>query len=412
MKRQFFAALSCAIIAFASCEQQETPTTDNVIEWDVPTDVVNSGETVTFTDNSLNVVTRTWTFEDAEPATSTQAAVDVVFKSAGQKKVVLEVTFTDNFTLTEEAIVVVGEPLLGEIAVSSTTPMGCIRIGNEVTFSIDGLSGNPDSYSWAFEGGSPATSAEASPKVTFDKRIRDAKVTCTLTRSGDGTTKVIEKSYVVGNYPVTRSLPEYEIDNLCFEQPKLGGWIAWTNKGAAKNEIFSIVENGANGTAHCLKVDVSQLTTENDGDFADLFPRDAWACNAHIEAGKTYELSYWVNGEGWAGDNVDSKWATPTTQVINWLEDWMTVEGTDLAAGTMWDTIFPGETFAAEPNQVLYETWYPEEGIGKVLDGWTNHKIQFTAPKDMHNVYPYFRVYTGQFSAVYFDEIEINLIEE
>ena len=140
----------------------------------------------------------------------------------------------------------------------------------------------------------------------------------------------------MGNYPVTRSLPEYEIDNLCFEQPKLGGWIAWTNKGAAKNEIFSIVENGANGTAHCLKVDVSQLTTENDGDFADLFPRDAWACNAHIEAGKTYELSYWVNGEGWAGDNVDSKRATPTTQIINWLEDSMTVEGTDLAAGAMW----------------------------------------------------------------------------
>ena len=412
MKRHFFAALSCAILTVVSCSEKETPTTDNVIEWNVPTGTVNAGETVTFADNSLNVVSRTWSFEDADPATSTQASVGVVFKSAGEKKVVLEVKFTDNFTLKEETVITVVNPILGELAVSSTTPMGCIKIGKEVTFSIDGLSGDPDSYSWTFEGGSPATSTDAKPKVTFDKRIRDAKITCTLTRSNDGATKVIEKSYIVGNYPVTRALPDYEIDNLCFEQKNLGGWIAWTNKGAAKNEIFSIAEGGANGTAHCLKVDVSQLTMEADGEFADLFPRDAWACNAHLEAGKTYELSYWVNGEGWAGDNKDTKWGTPTTQIINWLEDWMTVAGTDLSAGLKWDTIFPGKTFAAEPNMVLKEIWYPENGIGKVLDGWTNHTLQFTVAKDCHNAYPYFRVYTGQSSAVYFDEIEINLIEE
>ena len=413
MKKIMF-ALSCALLSVVACTEKETtePTTDNIVEWAVPTGTVNKGEAVTFQDNSLNVASRTWTFEDASPATSDAAPVNVTFNSAGEKKVVLEVKFTDNFTLKEETTITVVNPILGELAVSSTTPKGCIKIGNQVTFSIDGLAGEPDSYSWTFEGGTPATSTEASPKVTFDKRIRNAKVTCTLTRSSDNAQKVIEKSYVIGNYPVTRDLPDYGIDNLCFEQPNLGGWIAWTNKGAAKNEIFSIADNGANGTAHCLKVDVSKLTVEADGDFADLFPRDAWACNAHLEAGKTYELSYWVNGEGWAGDNVDSKWATPTTQIINWLEDWMTVAGTDLAAGTKWDTIFPGTTFTAEPNTVLKEVWYPESGVGKVIDGWTNHKLEFTVAKDMHNAYPYFRVYTGQSSAIYFDEIEINLIEE
>ena len=213
MKRQFFAALSCAILSVVACSEKETPTTDNVIEWEIPTGTVNAGEAATFVDNSLNVVSRTWTFEDADPATSTQPSVNVVFQSSGKKKVVLEVLFTDNFTLKKEAEIAVGDPILGEMAVSSTTPMGCIKIGNEVTFSIAGLSGNPDSYNWTFEGGNPSTSTDANPKVTFDKRIRNAKVTCTLKRNEDGAEKVIEKSYVIGNYPVTRDLPEYEIDS-------------------------------------------------------------------------------------------------------------------------------------------------------------------------------------------------------
>ena len=413
MKKLLFIALGCAVLTVVSCSKkdpQATPAKEedkNAIEWVAPSATVNAGEKVTFVDNSLNVESRTWTFEDAEPATSTQASVDVVFKSNGQKKVVLEVTFKDKSTLKKEATVTVVSPILGEMSVSSTTPMGCIKIGDEVTFSINGLSGDPDAYSWTFEGGEPATSTEATPKVKFDKRIRSAKVTCTLSRSLDGASKVIENAYVVGNYPVTRELPEYEIDNLCFELPKLAGWIAWTNKGAAKNEIFSIADNGANGTAHCLKVDVSQLTVENDGEFADIFPRDAWACNAHLEAGKKYELSFWINGEGWSTEN---RWATPTVQIINWLEDWMTVPGTDLNAGKNWDTIFPGETFAAEPNTVLYEVWWVD---GKVLnDDWTHYTIEFTPAKDSHNAYPYFRVTTGYATAIYFDEIEINLIEE
>lgn len=413
--KKFIFALSCALLSVVACTEKETTeptTTDNIVEWAVPTGTVNKGEAVTFQDNSLNVASRTWTFEDASPATSDAASVNVTFNSAGEKKVVLEVKFTDNFTLKKEATLTVVDPILGELAVSSTTAKGCIKIGNQVTFSIDGLAGDPDSYSWTFEGGTPATSTEASPKVTFDKRMIGAKVTCTLKRNADGATKVLENTYIIGNYPVFRTLPDYDVDNSGFEAANLGGWIAWTNKGAAKNEIFSIAENGANGTAHCLKVDVSQLTLDADGEFADLFPRDAWACNAHLEAGKTYELSYWVNGDGWAGDNVDAKWATPCTMVVNWLEDWMTVAGTDLAAGAKWDTIFPGTTFAAEANQVLYEVWYPENGVGRVVDGWTNHKVQFTAAKDHHNAYPYFRVYVGKAANVYFDEIEINLIEE
>lgn len=418
MKRTcLFSAIAIAALSVAavSCtEKDETPkTTDNVIECTIPEGSVNVGESVTFNDNSLNVQSRLWTFQDATPATSDEAAVSVAFNSAGSKAVTLEVTFTDGFTLKKEMTVTVVDPIRGTLKVSDTTPMGCIRIADEVTFSIDGLSGSPDKYSWTFEGGTPATSTEASPKVKFDKRIRSAKVTCTLKREADGASVVLENNYVVGNYPVTRVLDDYEIDNFSFEQKNLGGWIAWTNKGANRgttgtDNIFSIVEGGANGTGHCLKVDLTKLTVEGDGEFADLFPRDAWACNAHLEAGKTYELTFWCNGDGWVNE---AHWVTPCAQIINWLEDWMTVDGTDLTAGAAWGKIFTGEEFAAEGNTVIKEVWW-DDTIGRAPEGWTQCRLEFTANADMHNVYPYFRVYVGYASALYFDEIEINLIEE
>ena len=109
MKRHFFAALFCAILTVVSCSEKETPTTDNVIEWNVPTGTVNAGETVTFADNSLNVVSRTWSFEDAEPATSTQASVGVVFKSAGEKKVKV---FDDSFLHLLKSIMILVNDLL------------------------------------------------------------------------------------------------------------------------------------------------------------------------------------------------------------------------------------------------------------------------------------------------------------
>ncbi|MGN1211901.1 MAG: PKD domain-containing protein [Candidatus Cryptobacteroides sp.] len=417
MKRSVISAIAIAM-CFVACNKAENTPTNHSIDYSAPTEKVSAGTEVTFTDNSLDVASRTWTFQDADPATSSKASVSVVFKSAGLKDVTLSVTFKDNQTLTEKFTVEVTDPIGGTISASALTPMGCIRIGNATKFSISDQTGTPDSWHWTFEGGNPATSDSAEPEVTFDKRIRSAKVTCTLKRNSDGAEITLEQNFVVGNYPVTRDLPDYDIDNLCFEKSKLAGWIAWTEKGSnigtcgEKKNIYSIAENGANGTGHCLKIDVSRISSEEDGSFADLFPRDGWACNAHIEKGKKYEVSFWWRAEGFGAENAE-KWISPTIQVINWFEDWMTVEGTDLTAGNAYSTIFPGEEFTQEGNAALFEDWWGEKtGIGRGSEEWSHQSFEFTAPNTLHNVYPYFRVYTGMYQSVYFDEIEINLIEE
>ncbi|MGM9734821.1 MAG: PKD domain-containing protein [Candidatus Cryptobacteroides sp.] len=430
MKRSFLLFAAAAALCMVSCDKNEGPaTTDNVIDFIAPQGTISVGKAVTFNDNSLNVTSRTWTFEDASPATSDKASVDVTFNSAGEKKVTLTVTFTDKFTLSEECTVTVTDPLDGVIAASKLTPKGCIRIGESTKFSLSDVNGSPESYLWTFEGGNPATSTDASPSVVFDKRIRNAKVTCEISRKGDGANQKIEAEFVVGNYPLLHDLPDYDIDNYWYERGKLGGWIAWTEKGSnigtcgAKN-IFSIVEGGANGTGHCMKVDLTKIDAEADGSFADIFPRDAWPCNAHLEAGKQYELSYWIKGDALEGgyiydnegqlveDFKDYVWLTGCLMLVNYLEEWMNVDGQELYAGAAWSTMFPGLEFAMEPNTVFKEMWWDPAIVGMKDGSWRQIVIPFTAPANLHNTYPYFRVYSGHASSVYLDEIEINLIEE
>jgi len=423
--------VTAAVLCMVSCQKSnESRTTNNAIDFIAPEGPISIGKAVTFNDNSLNVSSRTWTFEDGSPATSHKASADVIFNSTGKKKVTLTITFTDNFTLSEECAVTVTEPLEGTIAASKLTPKGCIRIGESTKFSLSDVNGNPDSYLWTFEGGNPATSTEANPSVVFDRRDRNAKVTCEISRKSDGIRQTLKADFIVGNYPLLHDLPDYDIDNYWFERGKLGGWIAWTEKGSnigtnGEKNIFSIIEGGANGTGHCLKVDLTKIDAEADGGFADLFPRDAWPCNAHIEAGKRYELSYWVKGgdvlEGGyirneAGEILeeykDYAWLNGGLMIANYLEEWMNVDGQEMHAGASWSKVFPGLEFAMEPNHVLKEIWFNPSIVGMKDGSWRQIVIPFTAPATLHNTYPYFRVYSGFAKSIYFDEIEINLIEE
>lgn len=397
-------AVAFGIFSLSSCEKPYV--SPYSINASAPTGNILVDEAVTFSDNSLSVKSRTWTFEDATPATSTDASVAVTFNKPGSKKVLLSVTFKDDVTMEQEFVVEVAEKIKGEIKLTGTTPMGCIKIGNETIFSIDKLEGNADKFEWTFEGGNPATSTEASPKVTFEKRDIDAKVSCKLTRSSDNVSIVIEGSYIVGNYPVAHVNVDYSYDNWGFELDNIH-WNSWTEKGEDKEaDRFSIAENGVNGK--CLKVKTPDV--ELCGAFVDIFPRDCWINNAHIEKGKKYELSYWLKADLKEGQ----EWAVGCVQIINFLDTWMAPAGTDLVAETAFSTIFPGEEldFSAEYNRVIKEFWFDEHCKASTDGSWVNYKIEFEAPETLHNTYPYFRVYADHVNATYIDEIEINLIEE
>lgn len=409
-KFSFFAVAAMAILAI-SCNKEENGGAAPEIDWQVPEASVLAGKAVNFADNTLDVASRTWTFQDGKPATSTDAAVTVTFATAGDKAVTLEVTFKNGKTNKKEATIKVVEPLDGEIAVSATTPMGCIRIGQEVTFSLANATGNPETYAWTFEGGNPATSTEAAPKVTFPEHIREMHVSCVASRA-DGAKLELEKTYEVGNYTLNKAWPDAGYDGVSFEDAVGSNWICWITSNC--NDVFSIADGGACGTAHSLKIDATKIAAAADqqGWGGDIFPRDSWACNApKIEKDKNYEVSFWMKV---SSVNPEMPLCVSAIMVIGWLEDWMNDPVFGAAGESFTDVM--GVDFTPCGNKTAFALWpgSAEEAAPLIVTGtdWTNVKLSFTAPEDMYNVYPYLRIPVGLYDYAYIDEIEVNLIED
>src|SRR5690606_12651764 len=127
--------------------------------------IITEGETVTFTDLSENTPDSwNWTFEGGTPATSTDQSPVVTYSTAGTfdaSLVVSNVAGTSDAQIKTEYITVDQAPLSDFEADDRL-----ITEGETVTFTD--LSGNTaDSWLWTFEGGTPATSTDASPVVTY-----------------------------------------------------------------------------------------------------------------------------------------------------------------------------------------------------------------------------------------------------
>ena len=70
-----------------------------------------------------------------------------------------------------------------------------INEGETITFESS-VQGNPSSYSWTFEGGTPSTSDESNPQVTFNT-FGNHKISLVISRDSDATSATIEKEIVV-----------------------------------------------------------------------------------------------------------------------------------------------------------------------------------------------------------------------
>ena len=218
MKKILSLLTVCGLFSLAACQPEDAETVEKDFDFGASVTTVNVGETVTFTDYSINVQSRTWTFPDGEPATSSEPVVDVVFTAEGTKDVTLTVTYSDGTEDKGNISITVLNPLTAEIQADGLTPKGCAKKGQEITFSLDGIVGSPDSYEWTFPGGTPATSSEASPKVVWNDQINDVEVTCKLTRSSDGATATLTKHIIAGNYPMFVEDTQYDCDVFGFEK--------------------------------------------------------------------------------------------------------------------------------------------------------------------------------------------------
>jgi len=108
--------------------------------------------TVQFTDASFgNVENRLWTFEGGDPATSTDANPQVIYRDAGSFDVTLEVSNSaGNSLILEEDFILTVEPPRADFD----------YMENGLIFSFQNLSTNATSFQWNFGDGSPVVTEE------------------------------------------------------------------------------------------------------------------------------------------------------------------------------------------------------------------------------------------------------------
>lgn len=125
------------------------------------------GQSVHFTDLTTNTPTSwNWTFEGGTPATSTAQNPVVTYNAPGYFDVTLVVQNAsggdsktiENFIFVEELLL----PVANFIADNTHT-----FVGHSVHFT-DLTTNTPTSWSWTFEGGTPATSTAQNPVVTYN----------------------------------------------------------------------------------------------------------------------------------------------------------------------------------------------------------------------------------------------------
>ncbi len=435
MKRLIPIAAICSLIITASCDKSEKAI-DKDFQYVIPTEAI-VGETVTFEDQSINVSSREWKFQDATPATSSQAIAEVVFNKVGKKSVTLTVGYSDGTKdeVTKEINIL--DLFSASIAADGLTPKGCAKKGSEITFTLADLQngvGGELNYSWSFPGGTPATSSDASPKVVWNSQINDVEVTCTVTRVADGAKLSVSKKIIAGNYPllVNDSYSVFDFESEVANK----AWYGWFKDNA--DACLTIATGGAEGTAHCLKVDAKGINALVDqGQAFEVAHRNNWSNNARMEVGKKYELSFWCKaeaaamGEGdlalFAKNKGEIAAIISWVNVFNWIPDWLNDPMRGLTAKTDWSEVFPDETFKVGGAQASIwaggvsemkaasetDIWF--ENL--ITKDWKKYSFEFTLENGgnvgeiLKNCYIAFGV-TGVNAVFYFDDFQINLIEE
>ena len=129
--------------------------------------VAYEGRSIQF-NNTLEACTTStsWTFEGASPATSTAASPTVIYNVPGTYNVSLSTVSDNGCSSSTTGQITVYEAIPPEADFSASETL--VSIGGSVNFT-DLSTNMPTSWQWTFEGGTPATSNEQNPTVTYEE---------------------------------------------------------------------------------------------------------------------------------------------------------------------------------------------------------------------------------------------------
>ena len=205
---------------------------------------INKGQSINFSDLSTNTPTSwSWTFEGGTPSTSTEQHPTVSYNTNGSFNVSLTVTSIngeDTKTITDYISVI--EPVTAPTANFSATP-ATINEGSEVSFT-DLTTNEPTSWSWTFEGGTPATSNVQNPKVVYSTPgIYD--VTLTVINAGGTNTKTITNCVTVVD-TVEAPVAAFSADNTNIPE---GNSVVFTDQSTNTPTSWNWTFNGGSPAA-------------------------------------------------------------------------------------------------------------------------------------------------------------------
>ena len=176
-----------------------------VADFSVSSVEIEVGDLVAFTDQSTNAPTSwAWTFEGGDPETSSEQNPTVTYNTAGEFSVSLTATnASGSNTKSATQIIHVITPVEAPVA-DFEADKTQVTEGEAVNFNDKSLNA-PASWLWVFEGGTPSSSTERNPRVTYpNANANNYKVSLTVSNAGGNNTKTIE-DYI----KVEQAQPEY-----------------------------------------------------------------------------------------------------------------------------------------------------------------------------------------------------------
>ncbi len=198
---------------------------------------IATGGSVQFTDQSTNNPTSwSWTFDGGTPSSSTDQNPSITYNTAGTYSVSLTATNSiGSDTETKTAYITVVDPPVADFTADNTV----IDEGGVVNFSDLSIN-NPDTWSWTFEGGTPAGSSLQNPAVTYDT---PGTYTVTLVASnGYGSDTETKTGYITVNDVIILPVADFTADNTTINEDEsvqftdlssnATGW-SWTFNGGS-----------------------------------------------------------------------------------------------------------------------------------------------------------------------------------
>lgn len=198
---RFFLLLSLMGFVMVTTSCSDDDVTDAkpavVASFSATTTTITQFDSVKFTDKSTNSPdTWDWTFEGGTPDKSTEQNPTVTYSAAGTYQVKLIATrSSDKSSSTKEEAEYITVEASSEIKAAFSSTETSIKEGETVTFKDESING-ADTWAWVFDGGTPSTSSDQNPTVTYAS-AGSYDVKLTVTNSTDQSTSVkVESGFV------------------------------------------------------------------------------------------------------------------------------------------------------------------------------------------------------------------------